>query len=339
MNTNIKIDVVVDLAHGDSGKGKVSHALLAKRDYTHCLRFNGGGNAGHTIYHEGKKFVTHLIPSGVFHGIRSVIGPGCVARTSKLLEEVKYLEDNLGKKINVGIANNVHLVTEEHLTEDSGDTRIGTTKTGNGPAYSAKYSRKGVRASTEPLLQNYLTDMYSEFYEDKPVRILAEGAQSFNLDIDWGDYPYVTSSHCGIGGLLNNGFNHKHVRNVYGVVKAYDTYVGAKQFQPAGDVFNRIQEAGQEFGATTGRRRQVNWLNWNIIERGIRMNGVNTLIVNKGDVLDQIGSWGIIENGETIEFSTKNLFKQWLDNKTYELDMNNIVFSEGADDLSFVDRL
>lgn len=339
MNTNIKIDVVVDLAHGDSGKGKVSHALLAKRDYTHCLRFNGGGNAGHTIYHEGKKFVTHLIPSGVFHGIRSVIGPGCVARTSKLLEEVKYLEDNLGKKINVGIANNVHLVTEEHLTEDSGDTRIGTTKTGNGPAYSAKYSRKGVRASTDPLLQNYLTDMYSEFYEDKSVRILAEGAQSFNLDIDWGDYPYVTSSHCGIGGLLNNGFNHKHVRNVYGVVKAYDTYVGAKQFQPAGDVFNRIQEAGQEFGATTGRRRQVNWLNWNIIERGIRMNGVNTLIVNKGDVLDQIGSWGIIENGETIEFSTKNLFKQWLDNKTYELDMNNIVFSEGADDLSFVDRL
>lgn len=339
MNTNIKIDVVIDLAHGDSGKGKVSHALLAKRDYTHCLRFNGGGNAGHTIYHEGKKFVTHLIPSGVFHGIRSVIGPGCVARTSKLLEEVKYLEDNLGKKINVGIANNVHLVTEEHLTEDSSDIRIGTTKTGNGPAYSAKYSRKGVRASTDPLLQNYLTDMYSEFYEDKPVRILAEGAQSFNLDIDWGDYPYVTSSHCGIGGLLNNGFNHKHVRNVYGVVKAYDTYVGAKQFQPAGDVFNRIQEAGQEFGATTGRRRQVNWLNWNIIERGIRMNGVNTLIVNKGDVLDQIGSWGIIENGETIEFSTKNLFKQWLDNKTYELDMNNIVFSEGADDLSFVDRL
>lgn len=337
--SNIKIDVVVDLAHGDSGKGKVSHALMAKRDYTHCLRFNGGGNAGHTIYHEGKKFVTHLVPSGVFHGIRSVIGPGCVARTSKLLEEVKYLEDNLGKKINVGIANNVHLVTEEHLTEDSSDTRIGTTKTGNGPAYSAKYSRKGVRASTDPLLQNYLTDMYEEFYAEEPVRILAEGAQSFNLDIDWGDYPYVTSSHCGVGGVLNNGFHHKHIRNVYGVIKAYDTYVGAKSFQPAGEVFNRIQEAGQEFGATTGRRRQVNWINWNIIKRGIRMNGVDTLIVNKGDVLDQVGSWGIVENGKTIEFATKNLFKEWLDNKTYELDMNNIVFSEGADDLSFVDRL
>jgi len=139
--------------------------------------------------------------------------------------------------------------------------------------------------------------------------------------------------------LLNNGFHHKHIRTVYGVVKAYDTYVGAKQFQPSGEVFNRIQEAGQEFGATTGRRRQVNWLNWNMIQRGILMNGVNTLIVNKGDILDQVGAWGIIENGETIQFSSKAEFQKWLDDKTYGLDMSNIVFSEGADDLSFVDRL
>jgi adenylosuccinate synthase len=338
-NERIKIDLVIGLAHGDEGKGKICHGLLAKKHYTHCLRFGGGGNAGHTIYHEGKKFVTHLIPSGVFHGIRSVIGPGCVASTSKLLEEVKYLEDNLGKKINVGIANNVHLVTEEHLTEDSSDTRIGTTKTGNGPAYSAKYSRKGVRASTDPLLQNYLTDMYEEFYGDQPVRILAEGAQSFNLDIDWGDYPYVTSSHCGIGGVLNNGFHHKHIRNVYGVVKAYDTYVGAKSFQPAGEVFNRIQEAGQEFGATTGRKRQVNWLNWNIIERGIRMNGVTTLIVNKGDILDQVAEWAILYNDEVIRFDNKFQFRNWIDYQTFSMDMNDTVFSEGADDMSFVDRL
>jgi adenylosuccinate synthase len=338
-NERIKIDLVIGLAHGDEGKGKICHGLLAKKHYTHCLRFGGGGNAGHTIYHEGKKFVTHLIPSGVFHGIRSVIGPGCVASTSKLLEEVKYLEDNLGKKINVGIANNVHLVTEEHLTEDSSDTRIGTTKTGNGPAYSAKYSRKGVRASTDPLLQNYLTDMYEEFYGDQPVRILAEGAQSFNLDIDWGDYPYVTSSHCGIGGVLNNGFHHKHIRNVYGVVKAYDTYVGAKSFQPAGEVFNRIQEVGQEFGATTGRKRQVNWLNWNIIERGIRMNGVTTLIVNKGDILDQVAEWAILYNDEVIRFDNKFQFRNWIDYQTFSMDMNDTVFSEGADDMSFVDRL
>jgi len=340
MNNNIKIDVVIDLAHGDSGKGKVSHALLAKRAYTHCLRFGGGGNAGHTIYHEGKKFVTHLIPSGVFHGIRSVIGPGCVLNTNKFLEEVDYLQDNLGKKINIGIAKNTHLVTEEHLIEDSGDTRIGTTKTGNGPAYSSKYSRKGRRAEGDEKLKPFLTDMYGEFYNsDMPIKILAEGAQSFNLDIDWGDYPYVTSSHCGIGGVLNNGFHHRHIGSVYGVVKAYDTYVGAKQFQPSGEVFNRIQEAGQEFGATTGRRRQVNWLNWDIIQRGIQMNGVNTLIVNKGDILEKVGAWGIYKHNTLIEFSSKKYFENWLVHEARERNNINVVFSEGADDMTFINHL
>jgi adenylosuccinate synthase len=338
--TNIKIDLVVGLSHGDEGKGKVCHALLGKGMYTHCLRFGGGGNAGHTIFHKGKKYITHLIPSGVFHGIRSIVGPGCVVNTSKFLEEIKYLEDGLGKKIDVGIAKNTHLVTADHLLEDGGDTKIGTTKTGNGPAYSSKYARRGVRAEHDPVLKSFLMDMYEEFYSSNTRSvILAEGAQAFNLDIDWGDYPYVTSSHCGVGGLLNNGFHHKHIRNVYGVIKAYDTYVGAKQFQPSGEVFNRIQEIGQEFGATTGRKRQVNWLDWNMIERGIKMNGVTTLIVNKADVLDQVGVWGIIENGNVIEFKSKENFKAWLDAKTFSLDMNNIVFSESADDIDFVDHL
>jgi adenylosuccinate synthase len=71
-------DVVVDLQYGDCGKGKVSHLLCEKNDYTHVIRYNGGCNAGHTIYHKGEKFVTHHIPCGVFYGVRSIIGPGCV---------------------------------------------------------------------------------------------------------------------------------------------------------------------------------------------------------------------------------------------------------------------
>ena len=69
-------DIVVGLQHGDEAKGKITHQLCREgRDfYTHVLRFNGGGNAGHTIYHEGKKYVTHYIPAGVFYGIKSVIG-------------------------------------------------------------------------------------------------------------------------------------------------------------------------------------------------------------------------------------------------------------------------
>ena len=86
-------DVIVDLAYGDSGKGKVTHALSRSKLYTHCIRYNGSNNAGHTIYHEGKKIVTHSIPTGVVHGIKSIIGPGCVMNVKQFFDELKELQD------------------------------------------------------------------------------------------------------------------------------------------------------------------------------------------------------------------------------------------------------
>src|SRR3989344_7297877 len=88
----VKLDVIVDLQYGDSGKGKVAHFLCKNKTYTHVLRYNGGSNAGHTIFHKGKKFVTHQVPVGVFYGIRSIVGPGCVVESESLLEEVGLLE-------------------------------------------------------------------------------------------------------------------------------------------------------------------------------------------------------------------------------------------------------
>ena len=84
-------DIVLGLQHGDEGKGKVTHHLLKSGEYTHCVRFNGGCNAGHTIFHNGKKFVTHHIPAGVFFGVTSVIGNGCVVDPMKLGQEIDYL--------------------------------------------------------------------------------------------------------------------------------------------------------------------------------------------------------------------------------------------------------
>ena len=81
-------DIVVDLQYGDCGKGKIAHALCREKNYTHVIRYNGGCNAGHTIYHNSKKFITHHIPCGVFFGIRSIIGPGCVIDVDKFLEEI-----------------------------------------------------------------------------------------------------------------------------------------------------------------------------------------------------------------------------------------------------------
>jgi adenylosuccinate synthase len=86
-------DVVLGIQHGDEAKGKVTHYLSKNKNYTHVLRFNGGCNAGHTIYHEGRKFVTHHIPAGVFYGIKSIIGPGCVISPEHFFEEVRELQD------------------------------------------------------------------------------------------------------------------------------------------------------------------------------------------------------------------------------------------------------
>ena len=84
-------DIVVDLQYGDCGKGKVTHHLCRTREYTHVIRYNGGCNAGHTIFHKGKKFITHHIPAGVFFGIRSIIGPGCVVNVEQFFKEIEEI--------------------------------------------------------------------------------------------------------------------------------------------------------------------------------------------------------------------------------------------------------
>ena len=311
----MKIDIVLGLQYGDEGKGKICHSLLTKKKYTHVLRFNGGGNAGHTIFHNGKKFVTHLIPSGVFYGIKSIIGTGCVVNVEKFFEELNYLKENgIDVDNNVFIAKNTHIVTQNNVDNDKKDTQIGTTKSGNGPAYADKYNRSGIRAESIEVLKPYLIDMYEEFYlnDNKKTTILAEGAQAFGLDIDWGDYPFVTSSHCGIGSVLLNSFNHKHIRDVYGIVKGYDTYVGAKKFQGDDPDLEKIQIEGQEFGATTGRKRQCNRLDWDLVEKSVKMNGVNRLVVNKIDILEKVNVWKVKYKNEILDLKNKKSFESWI---------------------------
>ena len=140
------------------------------------------------------------------------------------------------------------------------------------------------RAIDVPELAPYLIDTYEEFHMTKSdVSILCEGAQGFGLDIDWGDYPYVTSSHCTTAGALLTGIPPQAVRRVYGVAKAYDTYVGAKEFHGEGRIFNLLQQLGQEYGATTGRPRQCNWLNIRNLKKAVDINGVTDVIINKVD--------------------------------------------------------
>jgi len=322
-------DVVVDLQYGDCGKGKVTHYLCKTSDYTHVIRYNGGCNAGHTIYHDGRKVVTHHIPAGVFFGIKSIIGPGCVVDPDQFFEEIKTLE-GLGIQARnlVHIAKNAHVITRDHLREDGSDLTIGTTKRGNGPAYRDKYGRKGKRAEDVEALQSFIIDVYEELHNnEKEVKILFEGAQGFGLDIDWGDYPYVTSSHCTAASALLNGVPPQSVRNIYGIAKMYETYVGAKRFEGSEDVFEQIRETGEEYGATTGRPRQCNWMSWQLLEKAININGVTDLVINKVDVLEEVGQWALYDHDQRREFESSQAMQEWLFSKTKNLGVKNVNFS------------
>ncbi len=309
-------DIVLGIQHGDEGKGKVAHHLLKNGNYTHCIRFNGGCNAGHTIYHNDKKFVTHHIPASVFFGVPAIIGPGCVVNIDQFLKELNYLSENgIDVQSNVKIAKNAHIITRAHVTEDTKDEKIGTTKSGNGPAYRDKHNRTGVRAQDIPLLAPFVIDMYEELYQKEDAVILMEGAQGFWLDVDWGDYPFVTSSNCGVGAVINNGIDPRSIRDVWGIAKVYETYVGKKKFQPDDPTFEEIQKAGSEFGATTGRVRQCNWLDFKQLNKAIKMNGVNKLVFNKMDVLREVKQWGLKnpnmvfgnDENEFVKFVTENM--------------------------------
>ena len=322
-NKNIDVDVVLGLQFGDEGKGKITHRL-AKQGYDAVFRFNGGGNAGHTIYHNGQKYVTHLIPCGIFYNTLSVIGNGCVVDINKFFVELDYLRNNGFDTSLVKIATNAHLITEEHKEEDSKDVKIGTTRTGNGPCYRDKYARKGVRADNFSELKPYLIDTYDLIYNSGAESFLAEGAQAFGLDIDWGDYPYVTSSHCGIGAVLLNGFNHNHIRNVYGVMKAYSTYVGAKKFEPDEPQFDKLRNIGGEFGATTGRPRQCNWLDLNLVEKAVKINGVNHILVNKMDILQSLSKeygWNLYLGNGKYNMNNEQDFKNVITNRFPGIDI------------------
>jgi len=328
-------DVVVGLQFGDEGKGKVTHQLVRNGNYTHVVRFNGGCNAGHTIYHEGKKFVTHHIPAGVFYGVRSVIGPGCVVSPKQLMKEIDELEsEGIQVKSLLKIAANAHVITDFHIAEDKKDEEIGTTKTGNGPAYRDKYARKGVMAVEIPEFDDFIVDMYTELYNNPEfdnIEILCEGAQGFGLDIDWGEYPYVTSSHCTTAGVIANGISHNSIRDVWGVAKVYETYVGAKDFEDDDPIFATIREVGDEKGATTGRPRQISWMQTDLLHRSIKVNGANKVVFNKADILDEVGTWCIYDGLDAMTFETANQMEEWILEEFTDPDI--IVFSRSKDEI------
>ena len=357
--------ILVGTQWGDEGKGKIVDHFSKK--FNAVCRFQGGHNAGHTIYKEDEKFVLHLIPSGVFcENVSCFIGQGVILSIDSLLEEIKQLEEK-GIELEgiLRISRYCSLLLPLHakidqLREDNKNS-IGTTRRGIGPAYEDKTARRSIKAfdledsdllesklsslveyynfqiknihNSEPfsydevyrqLIDSYhkaakyfgdVTDTLEDIYE-KGGNILYEGAQGTLLDVDYGTYPYVTSSNTlatsvGVG----SGFPKSIYSDVLGIAKAYTTRVGAGPFPTElfCEVGQNIAKQGNEFGATTGRPRRCGWLDLVALKYSAKLNNLTELCITKLDVLDSFKEIKACINyevdGKTTSFKSRLLHK------------------------------
>ncbi len=337
----MKIDILLGLQWGDEGKGKIVDALAPEYDV--IARFQGGPNAGHTIKFNNTKHVLHLIPSGIFHeGKTNVIGNGLVLDPVVFRQEVESLGIDLGRvRDRLLISVKAHLIMPTHKLLDAaheaslGDSKIGSTLRGIGPAYTDKTSRGGIRVGD--LFRKDFADLYktrvgehlrmlkgygydqnlqaleaewfeaaeflkqfntvnADYYIDRSLtdgkRILAEGAQGTMLDIDFGTYPFVTSSNTVAAGACTGlGVAPARVGEVFGIFKAYCTRVGSGPFPTElnDEDGQRMRDLGNEYGATTGRPRRCGWLDLPALKYAIMINGVTRLFMMKADVLSSFG--------------------------------------------------
>jgi adenylosuccinate synthase len=331
-------DIVLGCSFGDEGKGKVVYNLLKKDGYDLCVRFNGSGNAGHTVYDNGQKYVVHQLPVGILMPkVYNLISSDSLVDINRLKKEINEIRSK-GIEIEgrLFMSKACHIITTDCINYDKANNKIGTTGSGIGPTYSQKMLRVGKRvedyAEEIAALGIKIVDMrkfwFSDFVNENIKKVLLEGAQGFELDINWtNNYPYCTSSTCTLGGAINTGISIHNIRNIYGISKAYDTYVGTMQFQQEEYVedLNKIAEHGKEYGTTTERKRQCNYLNIDNLIESLKINSCTTCIINKVDILEDLNIFKLYSDGVLKEFENMDEMKAFLRNKLSFL--KEIVFS------------
>ena len=332
------VDVLLGLQWGDEGKGKIVDYFAPNYDIV--ARFQGGPNAGHTLYVEGKKMVLHQIPSGIFHQNKvNIIGGGVVLDPVTLKREcdaVAAFGIDVRKNLFISARTNIIIPTHRALDKASelskGESKIGSTLKGIGPAYMDKTGRNALRVGDlldkrfttqyiklrlkhQKLLDNFhfiedisaweeeffealeflktLNVINCEYYINDQIKagkkVLAEGAQGSMLDIDFGTFPFVTSSNTISAGVCTGlGVSPKLINEVFGVTKAYCTRVGSGPFPTElhDSVGEEIRKIGSEFGATTGRPRRCGWIDLVALKYACMINGVTQVVMTKADVLD-----------------------------------------------------
>jgi adenylosuccinate synthase len=368
---------VLGCAWGDEAKAKIVDVLAKDADY--IIRFQGGNNAGHTININNKKYVFHLVPSGILYPEKiCIIGSGVVIDPFQLIEEINDLEskgisfeNRLYIDPRTQIVLPLHIELDGKQENDIEQVKIGTTKKGIGPCYSDAVSRIGIRfgdlfekdylvqrvnnlfsfhgrtsQNSEALvvklmeagkrLQPYLKQVPYFLNKLSNKKLLFEGAQGSLLDLYFGTYPFVTSSHTIVGGIsVGTGYSKKTDR-VVGVYKSYYTRVGEGPFptELLDELGERIRVQGNEYGSTTGRPRRCGWFDAVAAKFTAMINNVDEIALTLLDVLSGIDKLKIctkyqIYDQLTDEFpySANTLYKakpEYIELEGWKEDISNI---------------
>jgi adenylosuccinate synthase len=314
--------VIVGIQWGDEGKGRIVD--LYAQEYDVIARFGGGDNAGHSIVVGETELALRIVPSGALVPEAELfVGSGTVINPATLVQELDRLADLGVDTSRVRISDRAHVVLERHALADRaaeearGAAAIGTTGRGIGPAYVDKVARSGMLIrdyvrGDEPLarrLSAHVVDgvAYMRDCVDAGKRVLAEGAQGTLLDVGFGTYPYVTSSHTIAGAAcVGLGIGPTQIGRVIGVVKAYCTRVGGGPFPTElhDDRGERLRRQGGEFGTVTGRPRRCGWFDAVAGAYAAGLNGLTEAVVTKLDVLTgferlSIGSHYRVDGAQT----------------------------------------
>jgi len=331
---------IVGINWGDEGKGRMVDLLTEKFDVV--VRFQGGGNAGHTVINDRGKFALHLLPSGIFReGVVNILGNGVALDPENLWAEMKDIMDK-GVEIspkNLKISNRASLLLPWHRELDGleeqrlADKKYGSTKQGIAPFYSDKYQKKTILAGElfyPEELRSHLADLLewknltlTKVYGAKPYtmedlekwideycekikpyvcdtaeflagsekngkKILFEAQLGSLRDIDFGIYPYTTSSNTlAAYAPIGAGVPFMKINEVVGVVKAYSTCVGEGPFvcEMFGDEAENLRKEGAEYGAKTGRPRRVGPVDIVATRYGVELQGATDIALTKLDVL------------------------------------------------------
>ena len=326
------LTAIVGINWGDEGKGRMVDLLT--RDYDVVVRYQGGGNAGHTVVNEQGKFALHLLPSGIFRkGVVNILGNGVALDCESLWKGVAITPENLK------ISDRASLLLPWHRDLDGleearlADKKYGSTKQGIAPFYSDKYQKKTVMAGEllypdklwehlEGILEwknltlervygakGYTMDDLRAWVADygekiKPFicdtgaflrqaqdtgkSILFEAQLGSLRDLDYGIYPYTTSSNAiAAYAPVGSGLPCARLDNVVGVVKAYSSCVGEGPFtcEWFGEEAEKLREAGAEYGAKTGRPRRVGPIDIVATRYGVQCQGATDIALTKLDVL------------------------------------------------------